>query len=95
MLTPCKAGQFKKDQKRAEKQGKDFELLHEVLKVLIKVLIEGKPLPHKYQDHPLTGPWKGYRDCHITNDWVLIYKVDKKNKTLLLQRLGSHSELFG
>lgn len=91
MLTPCKAGQFKKDQKRAEKQGKDFELLHEVL----KILIEGKPLPHKYQDHPLTGPWKGYRDCHITNDWVLIYKVDKKNKTLLLQRLGSHSELFG
>lgn len=91
MLIPDKADQFKRDQKKAEKQGKDFTPLHEVL----KLLIEEKPLLSQYQDHPLTGPWKGYRDCHVTNDWVLIYKVDKKKKILLLQRLGSHSELFG
>jgi mRNA interferase YafQ len=90
MLNPEKSKQFKKDQEKSKRQGKDFSKLMDVL----QLLIEEKQLPAKYCDHPLFGNWKGYRDCHVENDWVLIYKIDKERKTLLLQRLGSHAELF-
>ena len=42
----------------------------------IQMLIAGVPLPPQYKDHPLTGDWKHFRDCHIEPDWVLVYKVD-------------------
>ena len=46
-----------------------------------------------YRDHPLTGDWKGFRDCHLRPDLVLIYSVSETELTLV--RLGSHSDLFG
>lgn len=61
---------------------------------LLELLVTDAPLEAKYRDHPLKGDWKGYRDCHVWPDLVLIYsKPDAK--TLRLVRLGSHSELFG
>lgn len=51
-----------------------------------------KPMPAQYKDHALTGNWKGFRDCHIKNDLVLIYKIE--NDTLFLARLNIHSEVF-
>ena len=50
------------------------------------------PLPEKYKDHPLTGDWRGYRDCHIKNDLVLIYKIE--DDLIKLARVNSHSEVF-
>lgn len=50
------------------------------------------PSAERYLDHPLSGKWKGYRDCHIRPDLLLIYQ--KSSSVLLLVRLGSHSELF-
>ena len=50
-------------------------------------------LDPRYRDHPLQGNWRGYRECHIEPDWLLIYNVE--NDTLRLGRTGSHSELFG
>jgi mRNA interferase YafQ len=41
----------------------------------------------------LTGNWAGHRDCHIAPDWLLLYKIDKEN--LVLERTGTHSDLFG
>ena len=41
---------------------------------------------------PLGGEWKGWRDCHVEPDWVLIYRKD--DVTLQLGRTGSHSDLF-
>ena len=46
----------------------------------------------KYRDHPLTGNWKGHRDCHIESDWLLIYRITADD--LYLERTGSHAELF-
>lgn len=43
-------------------------------------------------DHPLTGNWLGFRDCHIKPDLLLIYRID--NNQLQLARIGSHSDLF-
>jgi len=49
-------------------------------------------LPQRYADHPLTGERKGYRDCHIPPDLILIY-LKPDNVALELVRLVSHSEL--
>ncbi|MGP5101448.1 type II toxin-antitoxin system RelE/ParE family toxin [Psychrobacter celer] len=42
--------------------------------------------------HALTGNYKGFRDCHIKPDLVLIYRV--QSDTVDLVRLGSHSAVF-
>ncbi|MFN9212841.1 MAG: type II toxin-antitoxin system YafQ family toxin, partial [Betaproteobacteria bacterium] len=45
-----------------------------------------------YRDHPLTGEWKDHRDCHVKPDLALIYRK-VGDHTIVLARLGSHSEL--
>ncbi len=80
--------QFSKDIKRLLKQGKNQQKLVSV----VKILLSGKPLPPKHQDHPLKGAWKGRRDCHIEPDWILIYR--KTEDELRLERTGTHSDLF-
>lgn len=80
--------QFKRDYKRAGKQHKDLNKL----KTVIDKLVTKEPLDVKYKDHPLTGNWKGFRDCHLEPDWLVIYKSSED--TLILERTGSHSALF-
>jgi len=79
---------FDRDYKRVKKQGKKPSLLREV----VDLLIAGEPLPEKYSDHTLGGNWKGHRELHIKPDWLLIYRVE--DDVLILERTGSHSELF-
>jgi len=62
------------------------------LRVVIEKLLDQQTLESKYKDHQLTGNWKGHRDCHIGPDWLLIYQVT--DNALILERTGSHSELF-
>ena len=81
---------FEKDLKKAKKQHKDIE----GLKFIMKQLTAENQLEAKYLDHPLKGRWKGCRECHIENDWLLIYRVKKKENEIWFERLGSHSELF-
>jgi mRNA interferase YafQ len=80
--------QFKKDYKLAQKQGKDLD----VLKEIVSILVRGEQLPPKCRDHPLRGEWRHHRDCHIKADWILIYRIE--GDLLVLERLGTHSELF-
>ena len=79
---------FRKDFKKAEKQKKDIDILNNV----ISCLLEGKTLDSKYKDHKLKGKYKNYKECHLANDWLLIYKIERLS--LFLSRMGSHSELF-
>lgn len=81
---------FQKDLKRAEKRGYDLSLLTEV----IKILASGEILPPKYKDHSLSGNYAGYRECHITPDWLLIYELTQSDLILYLTRTGTHSDLF-
>lgn len=81
---------FKKDFQRVLKRGLDPEKLHEV----IMILSNERPLPDKYKDHSLEGNYKGYRECHIQPDWLLIYKIDKDRLVLVAARTGTHSDLF-
>lgn len=83
---------FKKEVKTAQKRNLDLSLLTKV----IDMLADGIPLPAIHRDHNLHGDFKGYRECHIQNDWLLIYKYGSADGTLYLYlaRTGTHSDLF-
>ncbi len=82
--------QFKKDLKLAKKQNKNIDELFDV----IELLANGNQLESKYRDHALSGNYTGYRECHVEPDWLLVYAVKNDILTLILYRVGSHSELF-
>lgn len=81
---------FGKDVKRLNRRGYDMSLLTEVL----ELLADGSPLPSKYQDHPLEGDYAHCRECHITSDWLLIYRIYNDILILYLTRTGTHSDVF-
>jgi len=83
--------QFERDYKLIVKQGKDITKLKRVMHKLVSEEL----LEIKHYDHPLTGNWKGHRDCHIDPDWLLIYKVDRNAAKIVFIRTGTHSDLFG
>lgn len=89
MLNIVPSNQFKKDLKLARKRG--FKL--ENLSVVINTLAAQKPLDIKYRDHSLTGNYRGFRECHIEPDWLLVYRVEEELE-LFLFRTGTHSDLF-
>ena len=91
MLKPVRATQFKQDVKKLAKSGsKDMSKLKDV----ITKLINEEKLEEKYQNHPLKSNGKGFFECHIEPDWLLIYRVNEKKEELEPARSGSHSELF-
>lgn len=81
---------FKKDYRRIVKRGYDVSKLTEAL----EMLVAEKELPPKYKDHELKGDYVGFRECHITPDWLLVYKISGDNLILYLMRTGTHSDLF-
>lgn len=88
-----RTNQFKRDYKR-EAKGQYKTTLDSDFVLAVKALALDLPLDSKYRDHAMTGDWLYHRDCHIKPDLVLIYQKPDE-KTLILVRLGSHSELFG
>ena len=68
-------GKFKKGLKIARKRGLDIHLLDEV----VTKLQDDIPLEEKYRDHELKGNWKGFRECHIQPDWLLIYLKENES----------------
>jgi len=81
--------QFKKDFKKITKMP-----IPDIIEVgsVISELQKGQILEAKYVDHPLSGNWNNFRDCHIKPDLVLIYRINEN--TLQLARIGSHSDVF-
>lgn len=90
MLDVVRSSRFKKDLKLAIRRGYDIRLLEEV----VDALSAEETLDQKYHDHLLTGDYGGFRECHITPDWLLIYQIKEKELILLLSRTGTHSDLF-
>jgi len=90
MLTLITTTQFKKDLKRIRKRGLDLNSLKFVLDTLQKQ----EALPLKYRDHALVGNYRGFRECHIEPDWLLIYTISNEKLILTAARTGSHSDLF-
>lgn len=90
MLELVTTSTFRKDLKIIKKRGYDLSLIEFVIDELLKE----NTLPQKYKDHVLTGNYRGFRECHISPDWLLIYAVDKDKLVLIVSRTGTHSDLF-
>lgn len=80
--------QFKKDFKRFKLFPKKVEAFEKIADLLINDL----PIPPEYKLHLLKGDYKGCMECHIEDDFLLIW-ID--GNIIDLVRIGSHSELFG
>ncbi|MEY8389083.1 type II toxin-antitoxin system YafQ family toxin [Oscillospiraceae bacterium 38-13] len=90
MLTIKYGAEFKRDYKRVVKRNLDMRLLEQVIE---RLALE-EPLPPRHRDHALSGNYKGCRECHITPDWLLVYKICTDELILILTRTGTHSDLF-
>ena len=81
---------FRKELKKMIRRGADIGRLETV----VNILASGEPLPPQYHDHALTGDMAGTRDCHITSDWILLYRIENDVLVLALTRTGTHADLF-
>jgi len=82
--------QFKKDLKRYLHQPSKLQ----ALKTVTNALEEKGNVPRKFFPHSLSGNYKGYMECHVEDDFLLIW-IDETSDIIKLVRLGSHHELFG
>lgn len=82
------ASAFRKDLKRIDRRGYDLAKLE----ATIDCLRRGLQLAPSLRPHPLKGEWRGYWECHISPDWLLVYKLEPEE--VLLARTGTHADLF-
>ncbi len=82
--------QFKKDLKRYS--GNPQKML--ALKNVTLSLREHGCVPPKFKPHKLSGNYKGFMECHIEDNFLLIW-IDSEADVIKLVRLGTHHELFG
>ena len=82
---------MRKDIQRVQRRGKDIKQLFAVL----EMLKTGDPLPEKYRDHQLKGDLEDLRECHIENNWLLVYRINEGELVLLATATGTHADIFG
>ena len=80
---------FEKSLSKVVKAGLKQKYVNEIY-FAIDELSSGKILPSKYRDHGLKGEYKGYRECHIQGDLLLVYKIEKQELVLILIDIASH-----
>ena len=85
-----KSTQFKKDLKRYIH--KPSKLI--ALKIVTEALKCTGIVPAEYKPHKLRGIYEGCMECHIEDDFLLIW-IDETTNIIKLLRLGTHHELFG
>jgi mRNA interferase YafQ len=62
---------------------------------VLSILACGEVLPAKFKDHQLSGRLKDFRECHIENDWLLMYQIFENQLILSATATGTHADLFG
>ncbi|MGM9735265.1 MAG: type II toxin-antitoxin system YafQ family toxin [Candidatus Cryptobacteroides sp.] len=72
-------GQFKKDLKRYQNKPKKIANLMRVL----TLLKETGSVPEEYYPHMLKGEYSGFMECHIENDFLLIWIDEESNQIRL------------
>lgn len=88
MLKLNASTRFRRDYKLCVRRGCNMDLLQ----TAIDTLRIPSALPAKNRDHNLSGSHTGERECHITPDWLLIYRI--KDNELYLIRTGTHADLL-
>ncbi|MCM1220877.1 MAG: type II toxin-antitoxin system YafQ family toxin [Lachnospiraceae bacterium] len=83
------SSQYKKDAKRFRNKPEKMEKVAKILRMLRDEI----PIPKEYNPHMLKGQYKGCMECHVEDDFLLIW-IDETENQIGVLRLGSHSELF-
>ncbi len=84
---------FLKDLKLLKKRSEeDYSFLQQLISVLAENGHVG--LDRKHKPHKLSGAYKGYWECHVKPDLLLIWDANTKINLLELVRTGTHSDLF-
>jgi len=79
---------FKKQLNLCFRRNLNLLLFEEVVKILAtKGRLPAKYLPHYIRQFDVM-------ECHITPDWLLMWKQDDKKLILILTNTGTHSDLF-
>lgn len=89
MWTLFYSTKFRKDLKRFQNDSVKLAALKDVLFQLQKT----GTVAASFKPHRLSGEFAGCMECHIQNDFLLIW-INEESRTITLVRLGSHSELF-
>ena len=96
MLELTKTNLYKKELKLMLKRGRNGQKMFDIVTMILDNANQGVEhhllLPEKYCLHKLIGKYKGYWECHIEPDWLLVYYLD--NEVLRLERTGTHNDIF-
>ena len=63
-----------------------------ILLNVIKILFQEKELPRDRMESSLSAGRMKFAECHLSSDWILIYRIEKNR--LFLIRTGTHSEIY-
>jgi len=86
---------FKRDYKRIKATPRYAREIDRLLTQVLDLLCADEALPERHRDHVLIGNWRGFRECHLRPDLLLIYRLSKEAEEVQLARLGTHTDLFG
>lgn len=89
MLNVSTSSQFRRERRLCVKRGYDMSLLA----AAVNILRIPAALPAWNRSHSLAGSWAGFQECHLSPDWLLIYRIE--GNELYLARTGTHADLFG
>ena len=70
--------------------------MNRLKEAMLLLIANESPLGPEWLDHPLGGDWEGHRECHISGDFLLAYKLvdSAKHGLVVFVRTGTHAELF-
>lgn len=96
MYTITRTKKFEKSFAKLKDSGTLKESARAELFYVIDLLASGvEKLPQKYRDHGLVADFYGYRECHIKDNLLLVYKIEDEELLLVLFNIGTHVYLFG
>jgi mRNA interferase YafQ len=84
------SNRFKKDFKLCMKRGLNMQLLTDAMDLLEAT----GSLPERYKPHKLSGNKQNIWECHIMPDWLMTWKQNNNELTLLFLQTGTHSDIF-
>lgn len=82
-------------QKALHKYRKSGRFPHAKFQTALIHLRGSKPLPASFRDHQLKGNLSTFRELHLANDVLMQYKRNDELRVVTVEKLGTHSELFG
>ena len=82
--------QFDKSAKMCQKRGLPMHKLTEAM----RLLANDGTLPPTYRPHRLRGNLRNVWECHLQPDWLLLWRQDDNELTLLFTNTGTHADIF-